>query len=287
MDNSEVTALISNEAPHWTDLPITPIRSSGTDNAMFRLGETLAIRVPKRPEAVPLLEKEARALPLLGQLPLAVPRLHHEGLAEPFLVVDWIDGEDAWPEQLSDPVEAAFRLATFIKALWQCPTAGAPQAGPANMKRGVPLAEMDSRTRNCIAALADELAPERACELWEQALNAPTAEHQYWLHGDLKSDNMIARDGQLVGVVDWGLAAVGDRAADLAVAWRWVTPNALTAFKTELAVEQADWNRAAGWALYGAVIGLEFYRETPERPSTNPVLCAGCRAVLARLDLLR
>lgn len=47
---------------------------------MFRLGETLAIRVPKRPEAVPLLKKEARALPLLSQLPLAVPRLHRHWL---------------------------------------------------------------------------------------------------------------------------------------------------------------------------------------------------------------
>lgn len=40
-----------------------------------------------------------------------------------------------------------------------------------------------------------------------------------FVHGDLWSENMLARDGVLTGVVDWEFAAVGDPAADLAGLW--------------------------------------------------------------------
>jgi aminoglycoside phosphotransferase (APT) family kinase protein len=38
--------------------------------------------------------------------------------------------------------------------------------------------------------------------LWEAACTAPGPAAQVWLHGDLKADNLIARDGALRGVID-------------------------------------------------------------------------------------
>ena len=34
--------------PEWADLPIEPVWPSGTDNAIYRLGEDLSVRLPRR-----------------------------------------------------------------------------------------------------------------------------------------------------------------------------------------------------------------------------------------------
>ncbi|GAG81426.1 unnamed protein product, partial [marine sediment metagenome] len=31
----------------WADLPIEPVRSAGTDNTIFRLGNDMAVRLPR------------------------------------------------------------------------------------------------------------------------------------------------------------------------------------------------------------------------------------------------
>ena len=65
--------LLSRHTPDLTGLLVTPVLSDGIDNAMYRVGDHLAMRLPRRLEAVRLLEKEARILPCLGRLPLDVP----------------------------------------------------------------------------------------------------------------------------------------------------------------------------------------------------------------------
>jgi aminoglycoside phosphotransferase (APT) family kinase protein len=32
--------------PEWANLPITPVKSVGTDNALYRLGEKMVVRLP-------------------------------------------------------------------------------------------------------------------------------------------------------------------------------------------------------------------------------------------------
>jgi hypothetical protein len=69
-----VHRLVARRFPQWAGLRITPVRSAGTDNDLFRLGDTLAVRLPRHPGAVALLEREWRWLPWLApRLPLAVP----------------------------------------------------------------------------------------------------------------------------------------------------------------------------------------------------------------------
>jgi len=47
-DVSLVGRLVAAQFPQWADLEIEPVRSSGTDNAIYRLGDNMAVRLPRR-----------------------------------------------------------------------------------------------------------------------------------------------------------------------------------------------------------------------------------------------
>jgi aminoglycoside phosphotransferase (APT) family kinase protein len=74
IDTSLVHRLITAQFPRWRDLPIEWVPSAGTDNALYRLGEDMVVRLPRRERDGAALEKERRWLPMLAPLlPLAVP----------------------------------------------------------------------------------------------------------------------------------------------------------------------------------------------------------------------
>ena len=69
-----VARLVSAQFPQWADLPIEPVGSAGTDNARYRLGMEMVVRLPRILTATGQMEKEHRWLPKLAPLlPLAVP----------------------------------------------------------------------------------------------------------------------------------------------------------------------------------------------------------------------
>ncbi len=73
IDEQLVRSLVDAQFPEWAELPIVAIDSAGTDNALFRLGNELAVRLPRIPGAVEQVAKEQRWLPVLApQLPLAI-----------------------------------------------------------------------------------------------------------------------------------------------------------------------------------------------------------------------
>lgn len=286
IDEASIRLTIVEQTPAWADLPMRRIHSSGTDNALFRLGEDLLLRLPRRASAIAFLAKELDWLPRLTGLPLEIPRLRHRGpidLGAPceFGLFDWMDGEIATPEAIADPDATAIALADFLTALHGQPTEGAPVAGPINSRRGVALAEMTQATLSSIDRLSDEIDTHAAINLWETATGESLCSRPVWLHGDLKADNLLARDGRLAAVIDWGLSAVGDPAADHAVAWTWIKPGSRQRFRDALDIDDGDWQRAKGWALYGAVIALSYYRG-----GRNEALCRQCRLTLSRLGLL-
>ncbi len=196
--------LLREQAPDWAGLPIRPVVSSGTDNALFRIGDRTVLRLPRRASAVPLLAKELDWLPRLRGLPLAVPRLRLRGRVDlglpcEFGLFDWMEGRIASPDAIADPAAAARALAGFLQSLQSIPSEGAPLAGERNSRRGVPLAELSDRTHPAIEAVADEIDAPRAHILWERACCERYMGPSVWLHGDLKADNLLARDGVLAG----------------------------------------------------------------------------------------
>src|SRR3546814_8789458 len=120
IDLSLASRLIAGQFPHWAGLPVEPVRSTGTDNAIYRLGEDMAVRLPRHGGAAGQVEKEHRWLPRLAPLlPLAVPvpigmGMPAAGYPYPWSVCRWLEGENAVVERIVDPHRAARRPARFI-----------------------------------------------------------------------------------------------------------------------------------------------------------------------------
>ncbi|WP_305986116.1 aminoglycoside phosphotransferase family protein [Roseibium sp. MMSF_3544] len=286
-DEAVAARLIEEQVPALAGLPVRRVESSGTDNALYRIGDDHVIRLPRRPEAVPLLTKEITWLPLFKALPLEVPRLVAAGrpsgiFGHAFGVFRWISGVPASNEAIGNMNAAARDLAGFLRSLRAIETAGAPQAGDCNHHRGVVLEELDDKTRRSIHVLTDEIDVAQALSLWQDACSVPFEGPGSWLHGDLKADNLLARNGRLRAVIDWGLCAVGDPSADYCAAWSFVSPEAQSVFRETAEISDTAWLRAKGWALYGAVIALSYYRGGKNEPQ-----CRQSRQTLSRLGLLR
>lgn len=159
IDTPLVGRLVATQFPQWAGLAISPVRSSGTDNAMFRLGNELAVRLPRIGWAVGSVHKEQRWLPMLAPLlplPIPVPLAQGEpgeGYPSPWSVCRWLEGENPTLEGLREPSEAATDLARFVVALQGIDVPGEALAGLSGFSRGVPLAQRDESTREAITAL--------------------------------------------------------------------------------------------------------------------------------------
>jgi aminoglycoside phosphotransferase (APT) family kinase protein len=167
----------------------------------------------------------------------------------------WVEGRPATRERLRDEDETAVDLARLVRALHGFDTTGAPAAG-----RGAPLAMRDRQTRIWIASLEGAIDIDLGTAMWEEALAAPVWDGPpLWVHGDLDSRNLLARDGRLSGLVDFGGLGVGDPACDVGTAWKMLSGEARERFRTELGVDDATWARARGHVLSQSLGALSYY----------------------------
>lgn len=190
-DSGLVHRLLDAQFPQRADLPLAPVPSAGTDNAIYRLGDDLVVRLPRIHWATGQVAKERAWLPRLAPLlPLQLPVQLNVG--EPaagypyqWAVYRWLPGEHATSAPLANLKQAARDLAAFILVLQQIDTAGGPLASEHNL-RGVPLALRDAATQAAIAAMGELIDTDLAMKVWETALQAPpwTGE-PVWFHGDL------------------------------------------------------------------------------------------------------
>jgi aminoglycoside phosphotransferase (APT) family kinase protein len=259
-----VQRLLAAQFPAWADLPLRRVEPSGTVNAIFRLGDQLAVRLPRRNGPTVPGSKELAWLPKLGPLlPVEVPLPLAQGRPGdeyPWFweIHTWLEGETV-PVAEIDAIQGARDLAALIGTMQQLDPAGAPRG------RGVSLAERDEEIRYWLAQFDGD--PLVTAE-WERALAAPPWDGPpVWHHGDLDVRNWLVRDGRISGVIDWGAMGVGDPACDVMVAWKLHSPAARDAFREALPTDDATWERAIGWVLSQAVAILAYY--TPEN---NPTL---------------
>jgi len=280
-DASLVGRLLAAQLPQWAKLPVTPVQSAGTDNAIYRLGDEMAVRLPRIHSAVLQINKEQQWLPKLApHLPLAIPLplakgKPGEGYPWPWSVYQWLKGENASLERIADPIQAATDLAQFITALRQIDSTGGPLPGAHNFFRGVPLAVRDAETRAAIANLHGMLDTEAITAAWDVALQSPGWKAEaVWIHGDLQSGNLLAQRGRLSAVIDFGGLAVGDPACDLQIAWNLFSSEARNVFRDLLQVDDAAWARGRGWALSVGLIALPYYKDS------NLVLAAIARRAI-------
>jgi aminoglycoside phosphotransferase (APT) family kinase protein len=264
IDERLVRRLLFEQFPQWSDLPVRHIVPSGTVHAVFRLGDELSVRLPRRNGPKEAGSKELTWLPRLAPLlPVAVPvpvAQGRPGAGYPWFweVHTWVEGAIT-PLESIDVIEAAQDLCLLIKALQRISPDGAPPG------RGIPLAQRDQDLRYWLARFDGD--PRVSVE-WERALAAPPWNGPpIWHHGDLDARNWLIRDGRISGVIDWGTMGVGDPACELMVAWKLHSPAARDAFREALPTDDATWERARGWVLSQAVAILAYYT-----PQNNPTL---------------
>ncbi|WP_062645961.1 aminoglycoside phosphotransferase family protein [Streptomyces maremycinicus] len=277
LDAPLVSRLVAGQFPRWAGLPVTRLDSSGTENAMFRLGADKVVRLPRHPGAVESVAHEQHWLARLGpRLPVAAPvplerGVPGEGFAWPWSVYRWLDGGNPVAGAVEEPEALAADLAAFVTALRGLDARG----GPAN-HRGVPLADRDTPTRDALSRLAGRIDTAAVTALWEEALRAPGhAGPPVWAHGDLSPGNVLVRDGgRLAAVIDFGGVGVGDPAVDLIVAWNLLPASARGTFREAVGADDAEWARGRGWALSISLIQLPYYWRT------NPPLAESSRHVI-------
>src|SRR3954451_7334065 len=100
IDTALVRRLLRGQFPRWADLPLTPLASGGTVNAVYRLGADLTVRLPLTAGGASDIAKDRRILAPLGELPVAVPAVvavgePAEGYPWPWAVHGWLDGSPA------------------------------------------------------------------------------------------------------------------------------------------------------------------------------------------------
>lgn len=261
-----VRRLVAAQLPHLAHLPIQPVAESGTDHALYRLGEELLARLPIIDWAVDQAETDKHWLPVLApHLPLPVPVPVAVGQPAqdypwPWSVVPWIPGDTPKGDNLDLPT-AAVDLARFARALHGIPADGGPVK--TGSSRGVPLASLDVGIRRLIQELGDEIDRAAVTRVWDEAVSAPGWDAPLvWIHGDLQPGNLIVRERRLAAVIDFSGLGLGDPAPDLAPAWNLFDRRTRIIFRDAIGYDDATWARAKGWVLAPALQGLRYYRHS-------------------------
>jgi aminoglycoside phosphotransferase (APT) family kinase protein len=258
VDIELVEVLLAQQHPNLATLPVRAAER-GSDNFMFRLGESFAVRMPRSAAAARLLANEQRWLITLSdRLPLQIPvpiRVGQPAFGFPWRwsVVPWLVGATAEVAPVAE--QEALRLAAFMRALH----VAAPAVAPRNFERAAALTTRAAAVAERIRHLerTTDAINDRIRGAWDEALAAPNETPPTWIHGDLHSRNVLTHEGAITGVIDWGDMTSGDPAIDLACLWM-LLPNEAARARAQRAYDVADdalWARARGWAvLFGVTL---------------------------------
>ena len=273
-----VRALLASQMPDLADRPLSRLDSSGTVNVIYRLGEDLVVRLPRTSEFVDGPKREARWMPVFAQfLPIHVPGYRRLGsptadYPSHWSVLEWIDGCPADASSLGSLDQAATDLGEVVLALRTVSTIGAPHGGN---YRAFGLANVEARFREWVAKLPDDIDRSSVTAVWSSCCAVGDwAGEPSWVHTDLRGDNLIARDGRLVAVIDWEGCTVGDPSADHLGAWWLLDGESRETFRVVSRADKASWLRAMGWALLMTVAAIPYYADT------NPAFVAQARRAL-------
>lgn len=260
IDEDLVRRLLGEQHPDLAGLPLR-LCDAGWDNVMWRLGDRLAVRLPRREAAAALVVTEQRWLPELSpHLPLPVPvplRMGRPGLGYPWhwSVVPWLSGQPGDREPITEVGASAARLGAFLKAMHR----PAPPGAPYNPWRSGPIASRSETFEERLANLSAHVAEDRLRAVWDAAVKSPChAGDPLWLHGDLHPANTLVEHGLLAAVIDFGDLCAGDPAVDIGAAWMSLPDAGMREFWDAYGRPDVDLvSRSMGWAVLFALMLLE------------------------------
>ena len=273
-----VRRLLADQHPDLAHLPVEFL-ANGWDNELYRVGDGLLARLPRRALGAEIIKNEHRWLPRLApRLPLPIPYPERTGVPAcgypySWSMVPYLPGVPAAEAGSFDPAGAAAALGGFLGALH----VPAPADAPANPFRGVPLAERAGSFAANLALLTgqpgqDQVDRDAVLRVQDAVLAAPGyGGPPVWLHGDLHPANVLVNDGQVSGVIDFGDITAGDPASDLSVAWMLLPLGCHARFWSAYQaaggaggrVDDALPARARGWALNFAILFLAHSEDNP------------------------
>ena len=217
IDDALVAALLQSQFPDLAGLDLGS-RHEGKDNVTIRLGDALAVRLPRRKVGETHVATEFGWLPKISaQWTFPLPRPVRMGEPEAafprrWSVVTWVDGATAYDAPLS--ADGARDLG---RALAQVHVS-MPRDAPRNPFRSVPLTSraerLDRRLEVLVTRHGNAIHPNVARTIFRNgALQEPGP--LTWTHLNLHGRNIITKGGRLGGILEWGHAAAGDPASDL------------------------------------------------------------------------
>ena len=279
-----VRSLVREQFPQWADLPVRAVDTAGTDHGIFRIGDELAARFPRRaadPERVrPRLEREAAASkefadvsPVPSPRPMTIGEPGH-GYPLPWCVQTWLTGRDAVEENPAGSLAFADELAELIRCLRRADTHGRVFAGDG---RGGHLPDHDAWLEKCFANSDGLLDVPRLRSTWTELRELPRVDADVMCHGDLTPTNVLVDDGHLAGVLDTGGFAPADPALDLVSVWHLLDAAPRERVRDALDVHDVQWRRGMAWAFQQAM-GLVWYYA-----DSKPVMSAWGRQTLERI----
>lgn len=281
IDEHLVRVLIDSQCPQWANLPINAVPSSGTDNALFRLGSEYIVRLPRIEwEAGCInksINKEYEWIPKIARLlKISISEPLFKGDPSqlypwPWLVAKWNEGSNPSFEKNNEYALLAEELANFLNDLHRIQLPNGPSS-----RRGVSLKEIDKETIKAIGELTTEVDIQSVTSVWNQLFNVQSwNKDSVWVHGDFLPGNILIKNNRLSAVIDFTDVGIGDPACDLIIAWSLFNAQSRNIFRENLESIDADtWERGRGWALSIALIMLPYYK------NTNPVLASLARRMI-------
>jgi aminoglycoside phosphotransferase (APT) family kinase protein len=270
-----VRRLIDTQFPWWAGLPLKLLDPAGSDHVIYRLGEELAVRLPRHAGANGQARKEFQWLPgLAPYLPLTIPVPVEVGEPDfgfpwPWAVSRWLEGEVATVDALADSTSTAGELAHFLAALQQFAPESSLKTARGHLTSWS-LSDRDRATRVAIAKVDGVFDATAMTKLWDAAMSAPGWDRPpVFFHGDFHTGNLLTRHGRLSAVIDFGGLGIGDPACDLMIAFTLMTAGSRATFRDTLGVDDATWLRGRGWAMATGLNAYTSYATVNPRVATQ------------------
>ena len=279
-----VRELVDRQFPQWRPLPVRRVRSEGTVNAIFRIGDRLAARFPLQPGDVAAtrqwLESEASAARrLLGLTRFRVPEPvavgePGAGYPLPWSVQTWLPGSTATEQDPGESAGFAHDLAELIGGIRAIGTGGRTFAGTG---RGGDLRSHDGWMETCFRRSERLLDVPRLRRLWQGLRELPRRSPDVMTHGDLIPGNVLVSEGRLAGVLDVGGLGPADPALDLVSAWHLLEAGPRRLLRVDLGCDDLEWRRGRAWAFAQAMGAVWYYTDS------NPAMSRMGRRTLDRI----
>ena len=266
IDRRRLTEVISRIDPHGKLLNVWPLAGGVSAQVIaFEMehpdGHTqkLVLRLHgerDRAQNPHVAAHEFRLLQVLAAAGLAAPKPRYldesgELFPTPYIVVDYVEGETDFAPADTDGLLR--QMAAYLARLHGIDGTHADLSFLPDKAQGV-AARLVARPK----AMDEWLDEERIRDALEAVWPLPSYNRPVLLHGDFWPGNVLWRDGELVAVVDWEDAAMGDPLADLAnsrleILWAFGS-NAMQRFTQRYKSHmQLDYTRLPYWDLYAAL----------------------------------